>query len=80
MFQPKLGHTQIEMMVHKNKRIRRENCSGQAVAVHGPLVFILYSSIFIKKERAISVKLSQLGGDASPIINTTKQARAILDC
>ena len=27
-----------KIMVHKNKRIKRKICFGQAVAVHGPLV------------------------------------------
>ena len=28
----------IRIIVHKNKRIKRKICFGQAVAVHGPLV------------------------------------------
>ena len=53
-----------KIMLHKIKRIKRKKCSWQAVAVHGPLVF--YILVFLSRRIAISVKLSQLGGDAPP--------------
>ena len=47
-----------KIMVHKNKRIKRKICFGQAVAVHGPLVLYI-AAVSDRNIRNVLSKLAQ---------------------